>query len=91
MFGPYDISTKQFVAAATVFPKFQKTFGPPHDLMLLWIVLNHEFLGHALILDDFLKITFRPGFQILEFVFAELKMDQTICPLQNTVSEEKQF
>ena len=30
--------------------------------LIVWIL---EFLGHALILDNFLKITFRPGFQRL--------------------------
>ena len=84
------------VAAATVFPKFLKFWSPPHDLAWFLIVWILEPFGRALILDGFLRIIFRPGFQKLlmfgivvdhrfRVCFAELKMGQAFCPLQNVV------
>ena len=69
------------------------------------MVFNHLdplTIGRALILDGFLKIIFRPGFKKLlmfgivvdrrfRFCFAELKIGQDFCPLQNAVLEAKHF
>ena len=63
---PYNHKMKfKVLQLQQFFPKFLKFWSPPHDLALFLIVWILEFLGHALILDNFLKITFRPGFQKL--------------------------
>ena len=51
------------VSAATVSLNFLKFWSPPHDLVLSLIVWILK--PRALILDSFLKITFRSGFQKL--------------------------